>query len=117
MYSHVFGNEEIVTELKPDFRMLSGLHGAQGVIVTAKTSHIGYHFISRYFAPKVGIDEDHATGSTHCQLAWYWGEKLGKEKNGGFSGFPRGVRFAVRLVGIEDLSGVAETFVRGKMIF
>ena len=114
----VFGNEEIITELKPDFRMLSGLHGAQGVIVTAKTSRIGYHFISRYFAPKVGIDEDHATGSAHCQLSWFWGNKLGKEKMVGFQASPRGAEIRCSILGNRvDLSGVAETFLRGKMIF
>ena len=111
----VFGNEEIVTELKPDFRMLSGLHGAQGVIVTAKTSHIGYHFISRYFAPKVGIDEDHATGSTRTN--WLGIGKSQRKKWWVFR-FSRGAKFRCSISGNRvDLSGVAETFVRGKMIF
>jgi hypothetical protein len=51
----IFGEEEIVGELRPDYRMLAGIHGAQGVIVSAKTSRIGYHFVSRYFAPKLGL--------------------------------------------------------------
>ena len=113
----IFGEEEIVGELRPDYRMLAGIHGAQGVIVSAKTSRIGYHFVSRYVAPKIGIDEDHATGSAHCQLAWYWGKKLGKDKMVGFQVSPRGaeIRCSIRENRV-DLSGVAETFLRGKMI-
>jgi len=114
----VFGEEETIHALEPDFRILSGLKSCQGVIVTAKTSKIGYHFISRYFAPRLGIDEDHATGSAHCLLAPYWGKRLGKEKLVGFQASPRGAEIRCELK--DDrviLSGTAETFVRGKMTF
>ena len=75
----VFGEEETVASLEPDFKILSGLDSCLGVIVTARTAKIGYHFVSRYFAPSVGINEDHATGSAHCFRSLRE-KKLGKEK-------------------------------------
>lgn len=114
----VFGEEETVASLEPDFKILSGLDSCLGVIVTARTAKIGYHFVSRYFAPSVGINEDHATGSAHCLLAPYWGKKLGKEKLVAYQASPRGAEIRCELK--DDrviLSGAAETFVRGKMKF
>jgi PhzF family phenazine biosynthesis protein len=114
----VFSEEETVRSLDPDFKILSGLSSFLGVITTAQTSQIGYHFMSRYFAPRVGIVEDHATGSAHCLLGPYWGKKLNKDKLVGFQASPRGAEIRCELS--EDrvfLSGVAETFVRGKMTF
>ena len=114
----VFGDEDTIHALQPDYRILSSFTSCLGVIVTAKTSKIGYHFLSRYFAPRVGIDEDHATGSAHCLLAPYWGKKLGKENLVGYQASPRGTEIRCTLK--DDrvlLSGVAETFVRGKMTF
>ena len=112
----MFGEEEAIHALDPDFRVLSGLSSCLGVIVTARTSRIGYHFVSRYFAPRLGIDEDHATGSAHCLLAPYWGDKLGKDKLVGLQASPRGAEIRCELVKDEVvLSGLAETFVRGKL--
>ena len=115
-YLCVFGEEEAIHALDPDFRVLSGLSSSLGVIVTARTSRVGYHFVSRYFAPRLGIDEDHATGSAHCLLAPYWGDKLGKDKLVGLQASPRGAEIRCELVkdGVV-LSGLAETFVRGKL--
>jgi PhzF family phenazine biosynthesis protein len=114
----VFGEEETIYALEPDFRVLSGFNSCIGVIVTAKTSRIGYHFVSRYFAPRVGIDEDHGTGSAHCLLAPFWGKKLHKDKLVGFQASPRGAEIRCELKGDRViLSGTAETFVRGKMTF
>ena len=59
----VFSDEEIIQELQPDFRTLSNWSGADGIIVTSETARSDYDFISRFFAPRLGIDEDHATGS------------------------------------------------------
>lgn len=49
----------------------------RGVIITAKGKK-KYDFVSRFFGPRVGIDEDPVTGSAHCKLAHYWQQKLGK---------------------------------------
>lgn len=73
----VLENEEAVRAVAPDFRLLSEVD-ARGVIVTARGD--GADFVSRFFAPRVGIDEDPVTGSAHCTLAPYWAEKLGKNQ-------------------------------------
>lgn len=74
-YMAVLGSEREVLELKPDFAKLKELDG-RGVIITARGETSD--FVSRFFAPKYGIDEDPVTGSVHCALAPYWGKKLGK---------------------------------------
>lgn len=71
----VFEDEETVRQLQPDLRLLEKLHPA-GVAITARGSDCD--FVSRYFAPSYGIPEDPVTGSTHCSLAPYWAEQLGK---------------------------------------
>ncbi|MCU1303565.1 MAG: phenazine biosynthesis protein PhzF family [Candidatus Sulfotelmatobacter sp.] len=74
-YFAVFDREEDVRRIRPDLRMLEKLHPA-GVAITAPGEDSD--FVSRYFAPSYGIPEDPVTGSTHCSLAPYWSEKLGK---------------------------------------
>jgi PhzF family phenazine biosynthesis protein len=76
-YFAVFESEDEVRSLRPDFRLLEQLHPA-GVAVTAPGRDCD--FVSRYFAPSYGIPEDPVTGSTHCSLAPYWAERLGKAK-------------------------------------
>lgn len=75
-YVAVFDREEEVAALQPDFRMLSQLK-TRGVIVTAPGNDVD--FVSRFFAPGHGIDEDAVTGSAHCTLAPYWASKLGRK--------------------------------------
>ncbi|HEY6764180.1 MAG TPA: PhzF family phenazine biosynthesis protein [Candidatus Sulfotelmatobacter sp.] len=76
-YFVIFEREDEVQTLRPDFRELEKLHPA-GVAISApgKTAD----FVSRYFAPSYGIPEDPVTGSTHCSLAPYWAQRLGKKK-------------------------------------
>jgi PhzF family phenazine biosynthesis protein len=71
----VFDNKRAIHELTPDIARLSKLD-AKGIIVTAPA--VGHDFVSRYFAPKHGLDEDHATGSSHCVLVPYWAKRLNK---------------------------------------
>ncbi len=70
-------SDDIVKRIVPDFTALSSVP-ARSVIVTARSSDPRYDFISRFFAPIIGIDEDPVTGSAHCCLAPYWGSILGK---------------------------------------
>jgi PhzF family phenazine biosynthesis protein len=70
-------SEEIVRALAPDFARLAA-GSARTVIVTAPATTAGFDFVSRFFAPAIGIAEDPVTGSAHCYLAPYWGAKLGK---------------------------------------
>ena len=78
-------NEQAVREIKPNIALLATLP-VRGVIVTARSDTTGIDFVSRFFAPSVGVSEDPVTGSAHCCLAPYWGEKLGKRRIGGIPG-------------------------------
>jgi len=75
-YFVVFSSENDVIELNPDMGKLRELD-IRGVIVTAKGNKVD--FVSRFFAPKLGIDEDPVTGSAHCALTPYWAKKLNKK--------------------------------------
>lgn len=83
LYLVEVNSDREVSELQPDFRKLSETD-AEAVIVTSISSESAYDFVSRFFAPAFGIDEDPVTGSAHCYLAPYWAEKLGKEELVGF---------------------------------
>ena len=72
-------SEDVLRRLKPDFAALAKLPGYRGVAVTAvggKKS--GFDFVSRFFGPAIGINEDPVTGSAHCMLAPFWSARLGK---------------------------------------
>ncbi|MBI3817954.1 MAG: PhzF family phenazine biosynthesis protein [Planctomycetes bacterium] len=71
----VFEDASIVESMRPDFNKIAGLE-FDGVIVTAPGRDCD--FVSRYFAPHLGINEDPATGSSHCLLTPFWADKLGK---------------------------------------
>jgi PhzF family phenazine biosynthesis protein len=73
----VFENEEQVKQLKPDFQKLV-LAKTRGVICTSTSAK--YDFVSRFFAPAVGVNEDPVTGSAHTMLIPYWSEKLGRKE-------------------------------------
>ncbi len=72
-----YESEQDVKSIRPDFRLLEKLHPA-GVAISAPGRDAD--FVSRYFAPSYGIPEDPVTGSTHCSLAPYWAQRLGKKK-------------------------------------
>lgn len=77
-YLVVLENETAVKNLQPDFYRLKEI-AVRGVIVTAYSNNDEDDFVSRFFAPRVGIDEDPVTGSVHCVLAPYWADKLDKQ--------------------------------------
>jgi len=77
LYVAVYENKRDVHELSPDMKKLAAIE-AHGVVATAPgTSH---DFVSRFFAPRAGVDEDPVTGSAHCALAPYWARRLGKNR-------------------------------------
>src|SRR5581483_6937773 len=76
-YMLVFENETQITTLQPHLQSIAK-EGERGVIVTAKGDSVD--FVSRFFAPQAGIDEDPVTGSAHTTLVPYWAEQLGKTK-------------------------------------
>lgn len=74
-YIAVFQSEDIIQSLAPDFAKLQELD-LRGIVVTAPGNAVD--FVSRFFAPKLGVTEDPVTGSAHCELAPYWAHRLGK---------------------------------------
>ena len=79
---------EKLLSIKPDFQLLKSLDLGR-FIITVKSNNPEYDFISRYFAPGVGVLEDPVTGTSHCYLSPYWGRKLGKTKMIGFQASER----------------------------
>jgi PhzF family phenazine biosynthesis protein len=105
-----------VRAITPDYAALRKV-GGRGVMVTARDESGQYDFISRFFAPAAGIDEDPVTGSAHCGLAPYWAAKLGKNEMTAYQASPRGG--VVRLVMAGDrvlLRGQAVTVLRGMLV-
>ena len=108
-------SEAIVRELSPDFPALSKLP-VRGVIVTSQASG-RYDFVSRFFAPGAGINEDPVTGSAHCCLGPFWAERLGKSKFLACQASARGGEVRVQLSGDRvRLGGKAVTVMRGEMM-
>lgn len=108
-------DETTVRNLKPDFDLLKTL-GVRGIIVTAAADdpEAAYHFVSRFFAPGAGINEDPVTGSAHCALAPYWGEKMDRVSLVGYQASARGGIVKVRLrAGRVELKGRAITVFQG----
>jgi len=111
------GSEEKVRELKPDLSQLAR-QPYRGVIVTAQAATDDeYDFVSRFFAPQVGVPEDPVTGSAHCALAPYWGERLGHTKMIGRQLSARGGIVKVEVKGDRViLGGQAVTTLRGELL-
>jgi len=108
-------SDRAVRDLKPDFSSLRRIN-ARGFIVTARSDDPRYDFVSRFFAPAVGIDEDPVTGSAHCCLAPFWAAKLGKSQMLGYQASNRGGEVGVRLAGSRVfLLGHAVTLVAGNL--
>jgi PhzF family phenazine biosynthesis protein len=108
-------SEEEVRQAQPDYAALRS-QPVRGVIVTSRSKSAKYDFVSRFFAPGSGINEDPVTGSAHCCLAPYWAEKLGKTEMVGYQASPRGGTVRVRLEGDRViLGGQAVMVMRGTL--
>ncbi len=108
-------SEAAVRNLKPDFKELMAL-GRSCSMVTSRATTAGFDFVSRFFAPGDGLDEDPVTGSAHCLLAPYWSAKLAKSEMTGYQASARGGVVRVRLAGDRvKLSGQAVTVLRGEL--
>jgi PhzF family phenazine biosynthesis protein len=106
-------NEDEVRNYTPSIVELEKID-CRGVIITSKGKD-RYDFVSRFFAPKVGVNEDPVTGSAHCKLAHYWGTKLNKKEFLAYQASPRGGEIEIS---IHDervhLKGQAVTILEGK---
>ncbi|MEW5826430.1 MAG: PhzF family phenazine biosynthesis protein [Candidatus Bipolaricaulota bacterium] len=107
-------SEAAVRSAAPDFAALRRV-GVRGAMVTARSATAGVDFVSRFFAPGVGIDEDPVTGSAHCALAPYWAQKLAKDDLSAHQASARGGFVRCHLAGDRVLlSGKAVTIFRGE---
>jgi len=110
------GDESDVRAVEPDFAKLATIE-ARGVIVTSRSAKDGADFVSRFFAPRAGVQEDPVTGSAHCALAPYWGGKLGRTAMVGRQLSARGGVVKVRVAGDRViLGGQAVTVLRGVLV-
>ncbi len=109
-------SEGAVRAAAPDFRALGSLP-YRGVILTSRCDDGTIDFVSRFFAPSVGVDEDPVTGSAHCALAPFWGARLGRARMQGAQVGPRGGVVEVETLGERvKLRGSAVTVLRGELI-
>jgi PhzF family phenazine biosynthesis protein len=111
-----FESAEVIYKMTPDFSLLSTIPG-RGFMITSRSDSSGYDFISRFFAPAFGMNEDPVTGSAHCCLGPYWAKKLGKQELIAYQASSRGGVVQVR-VGDDRvyLGGQAVTVMRGTLL-
>ena len=112
-------SESVVRALRPDMARLDQCD-TRGVIVTAPAASGSYDFVSRFFAPQVGVPEDPVTGSAHCCLGPYWAQRLGKNTLVGRQVSERGGTVHVQLDDPDasrlTLSGHAVTVLRAELV-
>lgn len=105
-------SEDALRRIEPDFRALEAVGDC--VMVTSPATTAGFDFVSRYFAPTYGIDEDPVTGSAHCSLGPFWHERLGRDALTGYQASERGGVVKVEMRGDRVVvSGQAVTVARG----
>jgi PhzF family phenazine biosynthesis protein len=108
--------EEDVRALAPDFAALAKVEG-RGFIVTARGTTSPYDFVSRFFAPRVGVTEDPVTGSAHCVLGPFWSARLGKPELIAYQASTRGGVVRVRVNGERvSLAGRGITVAKGELL-
>lgn len=111
------GSEAEVRSVRPNFSLLATVAIPVGVIVTSVADTEEFDFVSRIFAPQVGIDEDPVTGGAHCCLGPYWQERLGKSELLAYQASARGGVIGVRVTGDRvALRGQAVTVLRGELV-
>lgn len=107
-------SETELRKVNPDFNLLKTLT-KYGTILTCRSANPEFDFVSRFFAPSKGVDEDPVTGSAHCVLAPYWSDKLGRKKLNAFQASERGGKLTVEISGDRVfISGKAVTIIKGE---
>ena len=108
--------EETLRNMQPDITLLAQVP-VRGVIVTSRASTPDYDFVSRFFAPRVGVNEDPVTGSAHCCLTPYWSKRLGKNELLAYQASARGGVLRVRISNDRvKIGGQAVTTLRGELL-
>ncbi len=109
-------SEDSVRALRPDFGRLCAI-AARGVIATSRSATPDFDFVSRFFAPAVGINEDPVTGSSHCCLAPFWSRRLKKDRFLALQVSARGGVLRIELAGARvRLGGQAVTVLRCELL-
>ena len=112
-YLFVYSSQREVERIKPDYSKLAGA-GVRGVIITAPGDNVD--FVSRFFAPSAGINEDPVTGSAHTTLIPYWSRELGKSKLTARQVSARGAELVCEHLGPRvKISGYAITYMTGEI--
>ncbi|MGB7344791.1 MAG: PhzF family phenazine biosynthesis protein, partial [Pirellulaceae bacterium] len=112
----VVEDASIVESLTPNFNALAGID-TRGVMVSAASGASGIDFVSRFFSPQCGINEDPVTGSAHCCLAPYWADRLGKTSLVGYQASSRGGTVNCEVAGDRvHLAGTAVTVLEGRLL-
>lgn len=109
-------NEETLTNLKPDFERMKSMgtkEKIEGVIVTSK-GHAQYDFVSRFFAPCLGIDEDPVTGAAHTVLGPFWSKKLGKKEMLAYQASQRGGELTVKILSPDRVGLIGNAVIVSK---
>jgi len=115
-YMLVFDNQAQIEHMRCDFAKAAEIDQS-GIIVTARGTTPDVDFVSRYFAPKIGINEDPVTGSTHTLLAPYWANVLGENNLVARQLSQRGGRLFCRIDGdTVKISGKAVTYCIGELL-
>ncbi|WP_416669257.1 PhzF family phenazine biosynthesis protein [Egbenema bharatensis] len=111
-------SEDIVRQIQPDFHLMSQLPVANTIVTSIANPDSEFDFISRFFAPGLGIPEDPVTGAAHCQLAPYWRDRLKKDAFLAYQASPRGGVLKVQYDGCGRvyLSGQAVTVLKGQLL-
>ena len=108
-------DESVVCGLRPDLKRLRDV-ATRGVIVTSRSATADRDFVSRFFAPSTGINEDSVTGSAHCCLAPFWAQRLGKTT---FVAHQLSARGGVLKLAVDGervrIAGQAVTVIRGEL--
>jgi PhzF family phenazine biosynthesis protein len=109
-------SETALRAMTPDFKRLKAVP-VRGIIVTSRSPDARFDFVSRFFAPAAGIDEDPVTGSAHCCLGDFWRKRLGKTEFVAFQASARGGVVKVRVAKDRAyLGGKAVTVARGELM-
>jgi PhzF family phenazine biosynthesis protein len=109
-------SEIVLRGMAPDFKQLAKVP-VRGTIVTSRSADPRFDFVSRFFAPSSGVDEDPVTGSAHCCLGDFWRKRLGKNDFIAYQASPRGGVVRVRVTKDRAfLSGRAVIVARGEVL-
>ena len=109
-------SEASIRALAPDYELLKTV-SMRGCIVTARSDDPRYDFVSRFFAPGLGVNEDPVTGSAHCCLGPFWSKRLKKEELTAYQASARGGVVRIRILGDRILlGGRAVTVMQGDLL-